>query len=119
MAVALDNANQIVRPIVRTIDKRAEFDALQLAEGDRPAVTGTLSVRRRSTTVVIPVETLKAAVESATRRHELRTTLKRALDRMQFESTPVASTKMSRPSSSADGFFRAPSSNRRGGGGRR
>jgi hypothetical protein len=115
MALALNDASQIVRSIVRTIDKRVEFDAKQLAEGDRPALTGTLTVRRRSMTVVIPLETLAAASESPTRRHELRNTLKRQLDRMQFEASPVASTKMTRPSSSAEGFFRAPSSGRRGG----
>lgn len=115
MAVGLDNANQIVRSIIRTIDKRAEYDAKNLAQGERPAVTGTLSVRRRSTTVVIPVEALEAAAKSAVRRHELRTTLKRALDRMQFEATPTSSTRMSRPSTAPEGFFRPPPAGRRAG----
>jgi hypothetical protein len=115
MTLALDKANEIVRSIVRTIDKRAEFDAKSVAEGDRPALTGILSMRRHSTTVTIPLEALTAATENATRRHELRTTLKRHLDRMTFVSTPATSTKMTRPSTSADGFFRPPNTGKRGG----
>lgn len=115
MTLALGQANEIVRTIVRTIDKRAEFDAKSVAEGDRPAITGTLSMRKQTTTVTIPIEALTAAGESSTRRHELRTTLKRALDRMTFVATPATSTKMTRPSTSADGFFRPPSAGRRGG----
>jgi len=114
MALALEEANDILRSIVRTIDKRAEFNAQNVAQGDRPAVTGTLSMRKRTTTVVIPIEALTAAGESAMRRHELRTTLKRALDRMTFVPTLATSTKMTRPSTSADGFFRPPSAGRRG-----
>jgi len=115
MILALDKATEIVRSIVRTIDKRAEFDAKNVAEGDRPALNGTLSMRRQSTPVSISIEALTAATENATRRHELRTTLKRALDRMTFVSTPATSTKMTRPSTSADGFFRPPNASKRGG----
>src|SRR5262245_24755204 len=115
MTIGLEQANEIVRTIIRTIDKRAEFRAQNVASGDRPAVTGTLSMRKHSTTVTIPIEALTAAGESAARRHDLRNTLKRAIDRMTFTPTPVAtSTKMTRPSTSADGFFRAPNKNPRG-----
>jgi hypothetical protein len=114
MTSALEQANEILRTIVRTIDKRAEFRAQNLAEGDRPSVTGTLSVRKHSTTVTIPIEALKAAGESATRRHELRTTLKRALDRMTFSPTLATSTKMTKASTSPDGFFRPPMARPRG-----
>jgi hypothetical protein len=114
MTLALEQANEIVRSIVRTIDKRAEFRAQNVAEGDRPAVTGTLTMRRHSTTVTIPIDALTAAGENATRRHELRTTIKRAFDRMMFTPTLATSTKMTRASTSADGFFRPPSGGSRG-----
>lgn len=115
MALALQQADEIVRTIVRTIDKRAEFRAQQVVEGDRPTLTGTLSMRKRTTTVTIPIEALKAAGEDLARRHALRTTLKRALDRMTFVPTQTTSTKMTRPSTSTDGFFRPPSGFKRGG----
>lgn len=114
MTLALEQANDIVRSIIRTIDKRAEFRVQNVAEGDRPAVTGTLSMRKHSTTVTIPIEALEAASESATRRHELRNTLKRALDRMMFTPTLATSTKMTRASTSPDGFFRPPGGGSRG-----
>jgi hypothetical protein len=110
--MVLEDAETILRPLIRSIDKRAEYTT-KPAEGDRPGVAVTLSMRKRSATVTIPVEDLTAASQNSMRRNQLRTTLKRALDRMLFVSVPVASTKMVRPTAHADGFFR-PSSFGRG-----
>ena len=107
MALALENANTIVRSLVRSIDKRAEYTTT-FTEGDRPGVKVTLSMRKRSTAVTIPIETLTAATQSSIQRSQLRNTLKRALDRMLFVTIPVASTKMLRPTTQSDGFFRPP-----------
>ena len=107
MTLALESVNTILRSLVRTIDKRAEYTAT-FTEGDRPGVKVTLSMRKRSTTVTIPIETLTAAEQSSIQRSQLRTTLKHALDRMLFVSIPVASTEMLRPATQADGFFRPP-----------
>jgi hypothetical protein len=48
-------------------------------------------------------------------RSQLRTTLKRALDKVTFQPMPVASTKMLRGKAIEGGFFRPP----QGGRGRR
>lgn len=111
MALDLGSANEILRSVIRSIDKRAEYTTA-LVEGDRPGVSVTVSMRKRSTTVTIPIETLAAAEQNTIRRNQLRTTLKHAMDRMQFVATPVASTKLLRAKTAPDGFFRPPSGGR-------
>jgi len=111
MTLALQDANTILHSVIRTIDKRVEYTATP-ADGDRAAVVVALSLRNRSTTVTIPVDALEAARENSMRRHQLRTTLKHALDRMLFVALPMMSTKMLRPMTQSDGFFRPPSGGR-------
>lgn len=107
MASALENADGIIRPLIRGIDKRAEY-SLALEQGDRPGVAVTLSLRKRTTTVRISSDDLSAAAENLLRRNQVRTAIKRALDLMLFEKIPLASTKMLRGDTSAEGFFRPP-----------
>ena len=111
MGNILEEAEEIVRPLIRSIDKRAEYTT-KLTDGERPAVSVAVSLRKRSTTVTIPVEELKAAAQSSMRRNQVRTTLKRAMDRMMFEKLHVASTKMERPATTGEGFFRPPTGGR-------
>ncbi len=107
MTLAPENANTILRSLIRSIDKRAEY-TMTLTKGERPGVMVSLSMRKRSTTVAIPMEVLTAAEHDSMRRNQLRTTLKRALDRMLFVTAPVASTKMLRATTQTEGFFRPP-----------
>lgn len=117
MTLALGDANKILGAIMRTIDKRAEYTAQRVTEGEKPAVVGTLTLRKKSTTVTVSLEALQASQQNAMTRNQVRTALKRALDGMQFVPNPIASTKMLRGNTSGDGFFRPPSGGR--GGGRR
>jgi len=112
MALALDEANKILRPMIRGIDKRAEYSA-SFVEGERPSVLVSLSMRNKSTKVTIPVEALAAAQNDAMRRNQVRTKIKQALDKMLFVANEIASTKMVRGAITGDGFFRPT-----GGGGR-
>lgn len=114
MALALEDANKILKPLIRTISKRAEYTT-SFVEGERPSVLVDLSMRHKSTKVTIPIEALTAAETDSMRRHQIRTKLKHALDRALFVANEIASTKMVRGSASADGFFRPP----QGGRGRR
>jgi hypothetical protein len=107
MALALEDANKILKPLIRTINKRAEYST-SFIEGERPSVLVDLSIRNRSTKVTVAVEALAAAGTDSMRRNQLRTKLKQALDRMLFVPNEIASTKMVRGSASADGFFRPP-----------
>jgi hypothetical protein len=113
MKIALEDANKRLRPIIRSIDKRADFVS-SLTEGDKPGITLTLSKREKSKTIAIPLEAVVSAADDPVQRHRLRGRIKRAYDRMLFVAPPMASTKMERGSTSADGYFR-PS----GGGNRR
>lgn len=107
MALALEDARTIIRPLMSSIDKRAEYTA-SLVEGDRPGVMVTLTMRKKTTSVTVSIETLTAARKDSMRRNQLRTTLKQALDKMLFVSHTLASTKMLRPMTKSDGFFRTP-----------
>lgn len=114
MAFVLEDANGLLRTIIKSIDKKAEF-RVDPVEGDRPSLAVNLSLRKRSTTVSVPIEQVEAAKESSMSRSQLRTTLKRALDKVTFEPRLVASTKMLRGKAVEGGFFRPP----QGGRGRR
>jgi hypothetical protein len=111
VTLTLTDADTILRPLIRSIDKRAEY-SIALREGERSEVAVTLSMRRQTTTVTIPVDALTAARQDSMRRNQLRTTLKRALDKMMFVSSPIASTKMLRAATQAEGYFRVPSGRR-------
>jgi hypothetical protein len=105
MALVLEDAKAMLRTIIRSIDKKADY-SVSLVDGDRPGVAVSLSARKRNTTVSIPAEDLEAARHDSMRRSQLRTTLKRALDRMAFQPMPVADTKMLRATMTEGGFFR-------------
>lgn len=113
MKIALEDANKSLRPIIRSIDRKVDYNT-SLTEGEKPGVSLTLIRKEKSKNITIPVEVLVHAQDDPTKRHELRNRIKRAYDRMLFVAPPMASTKMVRGSASADGYFR-PS----GGGGRR
>ncbi len=112
MKIALEDANKALTPIIRSIDKRIEF-VTALKEGDKAGIALTISRGDRNRKLEIPVEALAAAEEDAIKRQELRNRIKRVFDRMQFRRLPIASTKMLRGSTSADGFFRSPGGPRR------
>jgi len=115
MALNLDSAKALLRNIVRTIDKKIDCSAV-LHEGDRPGVSVTLAGRKARTTLVITEAQLEGAGQDSMRRSELRTLLKRSIDRMNFKPNEIASTKLVRGAITDDGFFRP----RQGGpGGRR
>ena len=105
MALNLDSAKTLLRNVVRTIDKKVDCTTV-LHEGDRPGVSVTLAVRKARTTVVITEEQLEGAEQDSMRRSQLRTLLKRNIDRMTFKPNEIASTKLVRGAITDDGFFR-------------
>lgn len=111
MKIALEDANKMLRPIMRSIDKNTNYSTA-LAEGDSAGVVLTIAKREKSKKITIPVEALVGVDEDAMKRHALRTRIKRARDRMLFEPVPFASTKMIRGAASGDGFFRSPGGRR-------
>ena len=112
MEITLDNANALIRTLLRTIDKKIEYNVAD-ATGDASRVSVSLALRKCKGTVSLRVADLAAAERDLMRRNQVRALLKRAVDRMMFRPMPVASTAMLRPDSQADGFFRASFSGRR------
>lgn len=113
MPPALEAERALLRTIIRSIDKNADFN-VTLQEGDRPAVEVSLLVRKQKVSVLIPVSSFEGAEENSMRRSELRTTIKRAIDRATFEPKSIASTKMVRGTVVEGGFFRPPQGGRGG-----
>jgi hypothetical protein len=114
MTLNFDEAKKLIRTLVRSIDKKADFTAT-LQEGDRPGVAVTISLRKDKATIVIPAADLESAVQDAIHRSQLRTTLKQAIHRMTFRPAQIASTKMVRGTVVDGGFFRSPQGGSRGG----
>lgn len=114
MTIVLDDARVLLRTVIRSIDRKVDFTAT-LHEGDRPGVSVTLSLQKDRATIVIPQEQIEAATENTMRRSELRTLIKRAIDRMSFKTHEFADTKMVRRVLTDDGFFRPRQSGQRGG----
>ncbi len=112
MKIALEDAEKSLRPIMRSIDKKADYIA-SLTEGDKPGISLTMSKRERQKTIMIPVEAVAGVAEDAVKMQALRHRIKRAYDRMLFVAPPLASTKMVRGSISGDGFFRSSGGPRR------
>lgn len=106
MPVSLEEAKQLVWTLVRGIDRKAELTVVP-ATGDVPGVAATVSLRKHKTTLVISVRDLEGALTSSMQRSQLRTTIKRAIDRMTFIALPVASTKTIRGPMVDGGFFRS------------
>lgn len=114
MTLVLEQATTMLRTLIRSIDKKVEY-SFSAVEGDRPGIAVSLSLRKKSASVTVPAADLEAASESSMRREQVRGTLKRAIDGMMFQSSPVASTKMLRAKVDPAGFFRPPQGGNRGG----
>ena len=80
MPLVLDEVKELLRGVIRSIDRKADF-TVSLLEGDRPGASVNISLRKHSTTVVVPAEQIEAASQFTMNRSQLRTTLKRAIDR--------------------------------------
>jgi len=113
MSVVLEEARSLLRTLIRSIDKKVEFSAT-LHSGDRPGVAVTLSLHKNQATMVIPEDQLEGVESDPIRRAQLRTSLKRTIDRMTFKPNDVVSTKMVRGSVVDGGFFRVQQGSRGG-----
>jgi hypothetical protein len=105
MALTLEDAKVLLRNIVRSIDKKVDC-VTTLHEGDRPGVAVTLSLRKNRAALVITNEQLESAEQDSIHRSQLRTLLKRTIDRMNFKPNEIASTKLVRAPITDNGFFR-------------
>jgi hypothetical protein len=114
MTIELDHARTLLRTLIRSIDKKVDFMA-SASEGDTPGVSVALSRQTHHATIVIPQEQIDAAEGNTIYRSQLRTVLKRAIDRMTFRQTDFASTKMVRGAVTDGGFFRSQTSGYRSG----
>lgn len=106
MALTLDEAKNVLWALVRTIDRKADLNVTPQTGGE-PAVTATITLRKHKATLLISARDIEAAQESAMHRSQLRTTIKRAVDRATFVPPPIASTKVNRGPDVDGGFFRA------------
>ncbi len=114
MNLVLEDAKALLRTLINSIDRKAEV-SVSLKEGDQPGVNVAITLRKHKTTIAVSAAKLEEAVRDSIGRSQLRTSLKRVIDRMTFEVTPFASTKMLRGATVDGGFFRPP----QGGRGRR
>ena len=114
MTIELDRARVLLRTLVRSIDKKVDFIASP-SEGDTPGASVALSRQTQHATIVIPLEQLDAAEGNSIYRSQLRTVLKRTIDRMMFRQTDFSSTKMVRGAVTDGGFFRSQTSGYRSG----
>lgn len=101
MSLDLSETQSILKGIVRSIEKRADFSA-ELAERDQRAVVlVNLSHRSKSTAVQIPMADVEASRLDLRRRHQVRTLLKKRFDAMLFVAPPNHMKKFAQ--SSGDG----------------
>jgi hypothetical protein len=114
MTIVLENARNMLRTVIRSIDKKVDFSAT-LHSGDRPGVALTLTHQHKHASLIIPEDQLEGIETDSIRRAQLRTLLKRTIDRMSFKQIDIASTKMLRGAVSDGGFFRVQQSGYRGG----
>jgi hypothetical protein len=111
MPLDLEELKSVLRSLIRSIDRKADFSVAPQAGEE--SVSVTMALRKNKTTVVVQAQQIEAAAQDAMRRSQLRNVLKRAIDRMMFEPTPIASTKMVRGPVIEGGFFRAHPGGRR------
>jgi hypothetical protein len=111
MNLVLEEARALLYALIRTIDRKADFSVTP-HEGDLPGVLVNISLRKHKMNMVIPVRDLEAARQNSIQHAQLRTTIKRAIDRMMFETTPIASTKTVRGAMVDGGYFRIQQGNR-------
>ncbi len=114
MPMPLDDARAMMRTLIRSIDKKVDF-VVTSSDTDRPGVSVALSRDTRHATIVVSQQQLDAVEANALYLPQLRSVLKRAIDRMMFRPTEYASTKTVRGPSADGGFFRSPSGGPRGG----
>ena len=103
--MSLEDARTLLRTLIRSIDKKVEF-SVSLHSGDRPGVALSLALQKHKAELVIPADQLEGVENDSIRRAQLRTSLKRTLDRMTFKPHQVVSTKMVRAAVTDGGFFR-------------
>jgi hypothetical protein len=111
--MALEEARTLLRTLLRTIDRKADL-SVSPYEGDRPGVNLTVTLRKHTINLVIPVQDLEAATQDSMRRSQLRSTIKRAIDRVTFAAPAIVSTKMVRGAAVEGGFFRPQQGHRTG-----
>ena len=70
MTVVLEDARNLLRTLIRSIDKKVEFSA-SLNAGDRPGVAVTLSLHKNRATIVISEEQLNGVEQDSIRRAQL------------------------------------------------
>jgi len=105
MTLVLEDTRALLQKVITTIDRKAEFN-LALQEGDEPGVSVTITLRKHKGTIVVSERKLQEAARDSIGRSQLRTMIKRAIDRMTFEIIAAASTKMVRGTVVDGGFFR-------------
>jgi hypothetical protein len=105
MALTLDEARNLLWSLVRSIDRKADL-TVTAHPGDDAAVNAVITLRKSKASLVIAARDIEAARESTISRSNLRTTLKRAIDRATFAAPPMASTKVHRGPEIDGGFFR-------------
>ena len=105
MAVTLDEARNVLWTLVRSIDRKADL-TVTAHTGEEAAVNAIVTLRKNKATLVIAARDIQAAQESTISRSQLRTTIKRAIDKATFIPAPVASTKVKRGPEIDGGFFR-------------
>jgi len=114
MPLTLEQQRTLLRAVIRSIDRKADFNAT-LQEGDQPGLQVALVLRKYKANVFVSTDQIEGAAQDTMRKSQLRTVIKRALDRAMFEPASIASTKMMRGKVVEGGFFRSD----QGRGGRR
>lgn len=105
MSLTLDEARNVLWTLVRTIDRKADLTVTPQTGGEA-GVNAVVTLRKHKATLAIAARDIEAAQESAMHRAQLRTTIKRAIDRATFIPPPMASTKTARGPEIDGGFFR-------------
>ena len=108
------NAQQELRKIVRSVDKKLSLQVLDGPSPQDPLLILHLSQSHLQTTMEISVEELRRAMPNARARSALRERVKRTQERLWFPAkpSPFFSTKAIRPGSESFAHFR-PSGGRR------
>lgn len=108
MSLTLDEARNVLWSLVRSIDRKADL-VVTPQTGGEAGVNATVTLRKHKASLAIAARDIEAAQESTMHRSQLRTTIKRAIDRATFTPPPIASTKVARGPEIDGGFFRSNS----------
>jgi hypothetical protein len=98
--------HELLNTMMRGIDKKTALIIEQLQHADRPGIIVHLSRDKRTGTLEIPEDDLRACQSDLMRRNRVRTALKRARDRMWEETTYIFSTKVENQKPEGTNFFR-------------